>query len=123
MTYAGLLMGTPSRETNDWIIESALQKAQDRGPSPYLIPPPRRDYLRTPGDMSEVASRLVPEWLPTVRCIGSFNYPLPVRDQDKDISLLTVVWFQNEYALPIRDPALTQILNLDWESLATDIEL
>jgi hypothetical protein len=45
------------------------------------------------------------------------------RDKSKDISVLVVVWFQDEYALPIREPALSLIRDLDWESLAADIDL
>ena len=30
------------------------------------------------------------------------------RDLDADLSVLTVVWFQDEYALPIQEPALSR---------------
>ena len=65
----------------------------------------------------------IPEWLPMVQCIGSFKDMAKARDQGKDMSVLVVVWFQNEYALPIREPTLSQLLALDWESLATDIDV
>jgi hypothetical protein len=129
MTYAGLLEGTPTHETNDRSIEYALREAERYcvdGTKPHLIPPPRRDYLRTPGDMQTIAARAphhVPEWLPVVRCIGSFEDVKTARDRDKDLSALVVVWFQDEYAPPIQEPALGQILNLDWDSLAADVEI
>lgn len=126
-TYAGLLVGTPSRESNDWAIENALRAAQERcagGAKPHLIPPPRRDCLREPGDMRELRSpRHVPEWLPMVRCIASFKDVDTVRDHDKDLSVLTVVWYQDEFALPILEPALSQLRALSWEALAVDVEL
>ena len=129
MTYAGLLEGTPDAESNDWHIESALRAAERRcvpGARPHLIPPPRRDYLREPGDMRWEVERCpyrTPEWLPMVQCIGSFEHVRPVRDPDCHLSVLVVVWFQDEYAPPIREPSLGQLLALDWDSLAIDVEL
>jgi|SRR6185503_3378834 len=127
MTYAGLLMGTPDRESNDGCIQRAQQEAQRYcadDARPHLIPPPRRDYLRQPGDMEGLVDSLhVPEWLPMVTCVGSFKDVRPVRDQDKDLSVLAVVWFQDEFALPILEPALHQLLGMDWDSLARDIEI
>jgi hypothetical protein len=46
-----------------------------------------------------------------------------VRDPSKHFSVLTVVWFQDEFALPIQEPSFTKLLDLDWESLALDVEL
>ncbi|HLH30013.1 MAG TPA: hypothetical protein VKY31_02345 [Terriglobia bacterium] len=123
MTYAGLLEGTPNAEFNKEIVQTALRKAQTVAfhCTPHLIEPTRRDYFRTPGDMSSV--RRLPEWLPLVTCIGSFKGGRPVRDPKKDISVLTVLWFQEEYALPILEPALSHLVALDWDSLAVDIEI
>jgi hypothetical protein len=124
MTYLGLLMGAPCCESNDADIADALKKAQTYRfgeSSPHLIPPPRRDYLRAPGDMSPfVREEYVPEWLPMVRCIATFTSNRPARDPRRDLSMLTVVWYQDEFALPIQEPALTEFLDLDWESLAAD---
>jgi uncharacterized protein (TIGR02996 family) len=129
MTYAGLLVGVPNREANDRFIEDALRAAERHcvgEARPHLIPPPRRDYFCEPGDMEHLRAEFpdrAPEWLPLVRCIGSFLDVVQARDKSKDISVLVVVWFQDEYALPIREPALSQIRDLDWESLAADIDL
>ena len=65
----------------------------------------------------------IPEWLPHVRCIGSFKDVVKARDPGKDLSVLTVVWYQDEYALPILEPALSQLLAMDWETLAVDVEI
>jgi uncharacterized protein (TIGR02996 family) len=129
MTYAGLLIGAPNRERNDGIIEDALRAAERHCAGearPHLIPPPRRDYFCEPGDMERLRAESpdrAPEWLPPVRCIGSFLDVVKARDKSKDISVLVVVWFQDEYALPIREPSLSLIRDLDWESLAADIDL
>jgi uncharacterized protein (TIGR02996 family) len=129
MTYAGLLEGTPDHESNDLHIEYALEEAGRRGVAgvrPHLIVPPRRDYFRKPGDMrriTEYSPHWIPEWLPVVQCIGQFSSGVTARNPGMHISVLTVVWFQDEYAPPIQEPALGQLLDLDWEALALDIEL
>lgn len=129
-TYAGLLEGTPIPRINDSIIEGVLENARNiswAGTRPHLVVPPRRDYLRTPGDMSSdrmtpALPQWVPEWLPLVTCIGTFKSVSPARDASKDLSVLTVVWFQDEFALPIKEPAFTQLKALDWATLAADVE-
>lgn len=121
MTYAGMLVGTPSAAINDWHISSALREAQRHcvmGAKPHLVQPPRRDFLREPGDMQSIAEwspNRAPEWLPMVRCIGLFEDVAP-------ISCLVVVWFQDEFALPVLEPALSQLRELNWETLATEYE-
>lgn len=64
-----------------------------------------------------------PEWLPEVTCVGVLRCSFPARDPDKDGSMLTVVWFQDEYALPIDESVLSQLQTIDWEEVATDFEL
>ena len=89
-----------------------------------MIPPERRDYLREPGDMhSEIDSRSRKvEWLPMVRCIGVFSSIRPARDESKDESYLTFVWFQNKFAMPVAQKILDQIKSIQWNELAADIE-
>lgn len=65
----------------------------------------------------------IPEWLPMVRCIGSFKDVVTARAPGRGMSKLVVVWFQDEYAPPITEPVLSQLLSLDWASLATDVDL
>lgn len=128
MTYAGLIEGRPNKRWNDSVVSGAVAAAARNcgsGTEPYLIPPQRRDYLREPGDMQHVRATSpgsLLEWLPMVRCIGSFKDVMKARDPSKDLSVLTVVWFQDEYAPPILEPALGQLLSIDWENLATDVE-
>lgn len=125
-TYAGVVEGLPSPSTNDVRIETALIDAQALcvdGAKPHLIAPSRRDYFREPGDMASACSeRLHPEWLPMVTCAARFLDSAPVRDRSSDASTLTVVWFQDEFALPIAAPALDGLRALDWHALATDFE-
>jgi hypothetical protein len=85
-----------------------------------LIHPVRRDYLREPGDMSDSRSRgRIPEWLPMIRCFATFESSFPVRDKNCDGSSLNVVWFQDDFAFPIRD-VVSKLESIDWDSLATD---
>lgn len=129
MTYAGLLEGTPNARANDRYLELSLQEAERRcvpGARPHLIPPARRDYLREPGDMQgvfEESDHGTPEWLPVIRCIGSFQSGAGAHDPDSELSVLVVVWFQEQYAPPILEPALSQLLALDWNSLANDVDV
>jgi hypothetical protein len=62
-----------------------------------------------------------PEWLPAVQCIGSFHCYQPTkRHPENDCSGLLIVWFQEEFAPPIQEPARSQLLDVDWDALATD---
>jgi len=118
-TYAGLLEGTPNAKSNNLGIEWTLKEAQRlcvEGEKPYLITPPRRDDNREPGDMRRLveANPLhIPEWLPAVECIAQFQ---------SSTSFLVVVWYQEDFAPPIQEPALGQLLALDWDSLAIEID-
>ena len=127
MTYAGLLEGVPSRALNDRLIQSVIDEVGSRpqsgGHRPFVIPPVRRDYCRVPGDMGPSPIRSgVPEWLPSIRCIGSFESFPPARDTDMHASALDIVWFQDDYAMPIAETILDVIRNLDWTSTAYDFE-
>ena len=123
-TYAGC-MGVPTADTNEFHLKYFLQTAQCHcapGEKPFLIPPVRRGYHRIPGDMQSLRP-WVAEWLPEVACIATFMHHATVRDASKHISMLTVMWFQHEFALPILEPALTALLQIDWGEVATDVEL
>ena len=140
-TYLGLSEGFPSKKLNDMIV------AQGQGEAarvftgygePYLIPPERRDYREKPGDMDFLHDRylnrpehaeyrrlngLNNEWLPLVRCIACFMSIAPARDFTKEVSGLIVVWFQDDFALPIAEPIIESLQQIDWKSLATDLGL
>lgn len=133
-TYAGMLEGTPNRKANDWGIETDLKyAAQYRFAmgKPHLIEPERRGYLRQPGDMDHIRERTSqypaewgrdPEWLPLIRCIGCFFSTTTRKNPKKDMSALTVVWYQNDFAYPIDDAIVDSLRSLDWDRLATDFE-
>ncbi len=126
-TYAGLLEGTPFATSNNRNIQRALDIASTRSinvAKPYLIDPVRRDYLREPGDMDDVHTfdGRAPEWLPMVRCIGSFKSFPPARNTQMHGSHLVIVWYQAEFGPPIDDIAVSQIKAINWNSVAADFE-
>ena len=62
----------------------------------------------------------IPEWLPEVTCIGHFQSITPARDQSKDMSSLSIVWYQNEFG--IDQSAVEYLRRIDWEHSAVDWE-
>ncbi|MFN7842768.1 MAG: hypothetical protein ACK5YR_18405 [Pirellula sp.] len=133
-TYSGMLEGTPNRKFNDWEIENDLKyaaKYRFAMGSPYLIEPKRRDYFRQPGDMNHIRERTSqypaewgrdPEWLPLIRCIGCLFSSSTSKNPMKDVSTLTVLWYQNDFAYPIENDILTALRSMDWDRLAADFE-
>ena len=128
-TYLGLIEGLPDTDSSTFFIRGALKTAEESfhpRSKPVLLPPARRDYFRTPGDMAAAkrgafAGRNI-EWLPLVTCIAQFDSVMPARDPEMQGSTLSVVWFQDEWAMPIDQAALEAIKKLDWDNLATDFD-
>jgi hypothetical protein len=124
-TYSGALEGFPDAHSNDWVLKRILGKAQDLcldGAKPHLIAPVRRDFFSTPGDKAAHSGNRIPEYLPMVFCIARLIAVAPVRDRTRHASMLTVVWFQDEFAFPILEPASLQLRNLNWVELASDFD-
>lgn len=115
LTYGGLLAGHPSREMNRRIMDRLI--AGHSGPRgrgvPVLFEP-----IETP-----LEKHSDPDWstaatLPAVTCVGRFMSGVLASEPDGFGSMLTVIWFQDEFALPI-DPVVTIELGaLDWEAHA-----
>lgn len=126
-TYWGMLGGHPSDTSNNSMVKNALKVAKQHcvgnEAGPFLVPPKRRNFMREEADMDDVIasrSRKV-EWLPLVRCIGVFSSSRPARDPSQDESHLTIVWFQDNFAMPIDPEILDEIRSVNWDKLATDI--
>lgn len=130
-TYADLLMGSPNASFNDRKLVYACDRASELPGlfgKPYLIPPRRRPYAVEPGDMDDVLARnkglpsgrhYIPEWLPLVQCIAQFTCPETVRDESKDFSCLTVVWYQDDFG--VDDRMTEELRKVDWAAHAHDI--
>lgn len=135
-TYAALLEGIPWSEFNDQRVQRGLRIARRHclrdarryrleALEPYMIAPIRRDYMHSPGDMEGIGRRFpeVAEWLPLVTCAGVFKSLSPAHPQPErpcGWSLLTVVWYQDEFALPIDEEVIADLRRLDWGRLAVD---
>ena len=121
LTYERLLEGLPTEEMNKERLEHLLasQRNQSYRAAPNLITPVEKtiEYAREkPYPFGKPAA------LPGVTCIGRFESLEPARDQNCDLSGLVVIWFQDEFALPIDASVLDQIREIDWEKHAADFE-
>jgi uncharacterized protein (TIGR02996 family) len=119
--YAGLLEGLPTREMNERIIERTLDKERGgpQGAQPFLIRPretPIEYHRDRPYPFGEPAA------LPGVCCVGRVTSLGPAAGKAGDYSALSVVWFQDEFALPVDPPVLDQLLAIDWDEHAGSYE-
>jgi uncharacterized protein (TIGR02996 family) len=117
--YAGLLEGLPTREMNRERIERILAEERNRpyANEPYLIQPIETPIVRdSPYRFGEPAS------IPGIACVGGFQSPQVARDETMHASYLVVVWFQDEFALPIEPDALDQLQAIDWQRFAHDFQ-
>lgn len=132
-TYNGLLEGVPQKFINDrqisWQLEEAKKMQGSKGEA-FLIEPLRTDYLNVPGDLDDFKERHKnsrmfgnPECLPSVTCAGVFVSLSPTKNHPNlDGSSLTILWYQERFAMPIDPGIVESIQQIDWDSLATDFE-
>lgn len=113
-TYEGLLVGVPTREMNQHMMfELTARYLDPAGYGAPLILEPEQ----TPIDGSGASSRGTPAALPGVTCVARFMSD--GLEGSGDIwSSLRVIWYQDEFALPIADLAREQIARIDWEGHA-----
>jgi hypothetical protein len=120
LVYAGLLEGVPHEEMNQRLIEGALRDAKKEfgEAEPFLISP-----KQTTLDIGREYPFGKPATIPGVRCIAYFlcTWPTPL-GRAGDYSSMTIVWFQDQFALPIDPEVLDQIRAVDWLGLATNSE-
>lgn len=123
-TYRLLLEGIPNKRLNREIISNALASAKKTigmlG-EPLLIEP-----VETPLSLPNKKNRFwdTEEYqlaqIPSIICIAEFESYRPARDSDEFYSYLSIVWFQDEFALPI-DPVVEEhIRGIDWNVVAND---
>jgi hypothetical protein len=86
---------------------------------PFLIAPTERLVQLSP----EKQWRLKygqPVLIPHIACLARFGSADPARDPNQDYSALVLVWFQDEFALPIDPGVVERIRAVDWNAHATD---
>ncbi len=135
-SYAGVLAGMPNRGMNGRIIEDARSRALRHGlegAAPYLVPPrlmpverkpASASYLKLTGMSAEQNAardqQMHYEQLPAVVCVAVFNSGELAKPDSEPMSSLTLIWFQDDFALPVDAEVLAHIQSLNWEALATD---
>jgi uncharacterized protein (TIGR02996 family) len=119
--YEGLLEGLPTTQLNQQIIEQLVAQERERpaGGEPYLIRPVETP-IEYPRDRPYPFGQ--PVALPPVACVGRFHSFEPARAPGHGYSVLVVIWFQAEFALPIDPHVWEQLLLIDWDQLAADYD-
>lgn len=118
-TYDGWLEGVPTEGWNQQKIEIAVSDAGEKHRSPVFLIEPEQEINPWNVDVPYFGGRFgLPAKLPSVTCTARLHSIYPCVGEEGDFSSLVVVWWQEEYALPIAEEALIQIQNLDWENLA-----
>ncbi|MGO9107960.1 MAG: hypothetical protein ACLP9L_01895 [Thermoguttaceae bacterium] len=122
-TYCGLLEGLPTKRLNRELVSSAQEHAKKKlwSPgTPFLIQP-----VETPLEVpEEMRFRHEEDWqpakIPEIACLAEFTSYRPAKNPEEHLSYLSVVWFQNAFALPIDPSVEEQIRSIDWNAVATD---
>lgn len=110
LTYGGLLEGIPTVEMNHELRLAALGAGRSFAHAePLLIPP-----AETPIQMSRPYPLGVPSKMPAVQCIGRWQGPLETRGDEVGWTKLTIIWYQEDWAMPIAPEVAAQIQALDW---------
>jgi hypothetical protein len=118
-TYEGLLEGLPTTEMNRRKIDMAVKRAETLWScGAYLIEPKEtriKFYRKYPFG--------TPASIPGIMCLARFQSESTARDVLKDYSALAVVWFQNQFALPIEKSVIARIQEIAWGEVAFDYRI
>lgn len=127
-TYGGMLEGYPCALVNDRLLAGLAKRRESayRSPPVHVIDPPRRYPKRESGEGPGTSrSPFGPvEILPAVYCRGDFRGG-PIDEELDGVlyeSYLTVVWFQEDLALPVAEFVTAAVSELAWDRLAEDRE-
>lgn len=115
-TYEGLIEGVPTTKLNKSIINSSIKKANEFWKDKPCLIEPKEELL----DIGQDYPFGTPTTIPRIQCAARFRCLTPV--QQYDYSELTILWFQDEFALPIDSSVRDEIVNLRWANNAIDYE-
>jgi hypothetical protein len=115
-TYGGLLEGIPTIDLNRRIIERTFVQASQNSNAVHVVFAPE-----TPIDDSDYRFGK-PATLDPITCVGQFESNA-IGESLSHGSVLTLIWFQPQFAFPISDPALTAIQTIDWVKYAQNFSL
>lgn len=113
LVYAGLIEGLPTDRTNGWKLDALRQ----RYPKGHLIEP---EQTPIPWEGRYPFGR--PQRLPSVQCVAQLRGP-GFTDTVMYHSGLTLLWFQDDWAMPVAPHIVAAIEALDWAALAEEWEL
>ena len=118
LTYAGLLAGLPNSRFNQRQIDDLIKEGRRihiGGRAPVLIDPNIKtiEHTRRGRPVQELR-------LPDICCAARFESGALLRANSEPYSSLVVVWFQDEFAMPIAPDIEQQMAKIDWEKDAVD---
>ena len=124
-TYLGLIEGFPMHYSNREILKSLSNTVKQKiwvSSMPFIIRPKEEPIKLSPEAKERYSKRpkeFQPMALPNITCIANFSSG-PIDQQNYSLSYLSIVWFQNDYAMPINTNILKKIKEINWEQRAVD---
>jgi hypothetical protein len=115
LVYEGLPDGVPTRACNAKLVASIVEEVMTAGGNVVLVPPVETPIADHGGDGPDRACLL-----PRTAVRARFESTDPVSDAG-DYSELTVVWFQETWALPVDAGVADWLRHLDWDAHARDM--
>jgi len=118
-TYAGLLEGLPTDRMNENILKRVSESAKKYThiDTLHIIEP-----TQMPIAYEGKYPFGTPMQLPGYVCVAELSKFGAARDKNRDGSMLALVWFQEEYAFPIKAEILKKMEQLNWNELAEDFD-
>jgi hypothetical protein len=110
-TYIGLLDGSPTPDLNRRIVNRERERYRAAEHQPLLIEP-----FQTPDSCYSRERALLPQ----VFCVGDFQADCYVSDDLSWRSELTLLWWQDDWALPIDTSVLAKVRQFAWRDFAYD---
>lgn len=118
LTYAGMLEGVPRHkdicDMKPWINDHT-----------YLLyaPVKRWDLFERISEVAKISKfdlENPPLTLPRIYCSAGFHSDPIEREgiEENDLSYLDLVWYQDEWAMPIAPDVLERLKSFDWDNLA-----
>jgi hypothetical protein len=114
-TYARLLVGVPTRGTNQRIMDGLVARFVD--PGGYGVPLLLEPEERMADEWATAAEDDAPAALPPITCVA-LCMSGGLSGTGDIWSALRVIWFQDDFAFPIDGRVRSQIAALDWDAHA-----
>jgi hypothetical protein len=110
VTYSGMLIGSPSKKVNDFILGNLVRRAKEMfGDFPVII---------LNADVQVDANG--EERLPPIVCVSGFE---TIAQPGNRNAFLIIVWFEHSIEPRLPERTLDQMRNLDWDKIARDYEM